>query len=164
MQNNPLAEWIANDTKLLQVLQKIEAENLDTKEKIAQRIFNDVGKFLKVPLQSDEITDDDYKGHEALNIEPNDVFSELAVINYIFSEEDIIGNTLQALYNVYHKDYFHLDNAAAIFFGDESNIPDEYPVYFFGDTIDARITFSLPNGLTWTEARAKSMQKIVKVK
>lgn len=158
---NEIENWISSDKGILDILTSIDEQSLDEKE-AAEKAFYQIGSYLKLPLKPADITEEDYDSAYDQNFEPRAVLIELAMINYMFSDLNIKGNVLEALYNVHHKCCIDFYEVVAIHFGDESRIPAEQCIYFFGDSIDARLSFTLPKGVSWVEAGAKLMVKVIK--
>lgn len=158
---NPIENWIMEDSVIADILSSIEQCSLNDAD-AAEKAFYQIGNYLKLPLLPADITEEDYDSYEDLNLEPHAVLIELALINYMFSDENIKENVVLAIYNVYNKCYTAFEEAAVIHFGDESKIPEEYFIYFFGNSVDARLSFSLPTGQTWVEAGAKLAVKVIK--
>ena len=158
---NIIENWISSDKGISDILRSIDLKASDEKE-AAEKAFYQIGSYLKLPLQPADITEEEYDSAYDQNLEPQAVLIELAMINYMFSDVNIKGNVMLALYNVHHKCCIDFYEVVAIHFGDESRIPAEQCIYFFGDSIDARLSFTLPKGVSWVEAGAKLMVKVIR--
>lgn len=154
---NPIENWIMEDGVITDILTSIEHSSLNDAD-AAEKVFYQIGNYLKLPLLPADISEEDYDSND----EPRAVLIELAVINYMYSNEDIKGNVMLALYNIYNKCYTDFEEASAIHFGDESKIPGEHFIYFFGNSVDARLSFSLPKEQTWVEAGAKLIVEVIR--
>lgn len=158
--DNHIIIWLKSDDGLCDVINGIDVQNLSQQES-ARLAFYSVSDYLKLPKQPEDITEQMYKEFEEYGFEPESVFEQMAVINYIAdANDDTRGLVLQALYNVYHKEYHGVEYAAEVYFGSVKKIPKTYSYYLFGTDVDARIEFSI-KGENWIDAGARMMKKVV---
>jgi len=124
--------------------------------------FEKVAEAFQLPKYPTDITEKHYEEYEELGIEPRSVFEELAILKYLSGpEDDIRAVVLNALYNIYEKGPYDIEEAAQKFFGSYKKIPDAYFIYYFGDAADARIDFKIEKN-NWIEAGARMMQQCYK--
>ncbi len=157
--NNIIENWYNNDKGLLDIILSIDAITTNQND-AALLAFNEIAEYLHLPKQPENSIDERSDGS---NIQTRSVFEELALINFMFPEEDMRGNVLLAMYNLHHKNYIEYNEVAIINYLDYNSIPDEYFIFFLGDTIDAHIMFfSLAIGKTLMESTgAKVMDKVL---
>lgn len=153
-----VSDWIESDEKLSELMTFID-DNYKSVEKAALVAFYQVSDIYHLPKSQEEITEEIYAEHDELDLEPRSVFEELAIINYLLPDENLLDKVFQALYNVHHKQYTDIDRAAMKYYGSKK-IPKEYFVYYFGKDIDAKITFEIESGRSWFDAGAKMMTKV----
>lgn len=159
-EDNHIIKWFKSDEKLCDIINSIDALNKSIEES-AKLAFYQVSDYLKLPKQPEDITDQMYKEFEEFGFEPESVFEQMAIINYMADKNDDKRSlVMQALYNVYYKDYHGLEYAAEIYYGGAEKIPKTYACYLFGNDIDARIEFSIKEK-NWTDSGARMMKKIV---
>jgi len=102
--------------------------------------------------------EEEYEEYEKLDLEPHSVFQELAIINFLEPDGNILSNTLLALNVVFSKQYIDIEQAALKHYGSEVKIPRPYFVLVFGKDIDAGISFGIPEGLVrWMDSGAVEM-------
>lgn len=159
--DNIIEDWLEQDKELLSIILSIDSRTRDEYD-AALLAFKEVAEYLVIPKQPEDFTEKMYEEHEKLGFDaPRSVLEELALVNYLFPDEDIRGNVMVALYNVQHKNYLDYEDAAVVYFDGYENIPEQYMIYFFGDAIDAKLSFDLPEGKTWVEAGAKLAAKVL---
>ncbi|HMJ47195.1 MAG TPA: hypothetical protein VK498_07680 [Ferruginibacter sp.] len=155
-----LSNWLKSDEGLSDIINTIQHSNASIAES-AKEIFYAVSSYLKLPITPEDITEAMCKEAQESGVELESVFEQMAVVNYISEgKEDKRNLVMQALYNVYHRKYTALENAAEIYFGGVDKIPKTYTCYLFGTDIDARIEFSIKER-SWIDAGAKMMKKII---
>ena len=116
---------------------------------------------MGLPKQPEDISEEMFSEFEQHGFEPESVFEQMAVINYLSDENDDKGAAvMQALYNVHLKEYHGIEYAAEIYFGGADKIPETYNCYLFGTDIDARIEFSILED-NWVAAGARMMKKVI---
>jgi hypothetical protein len=121
--NNHIIQWFKSDEGLCDVINFIDARKLTLAES-ARMAFHHVADYLGLPKQPDDITEQMYREFDIYDFEPQSVFEQIAVINYMAdANDDIRGLVMQALYNVHHKDYHGMEYAAEIYFGGIDKIP-----------------------------------------
>lgn len=158
---NVIADWFERDKDLQNIVLSIDSRTSDEYE-AAKFAFDEAADYLGLPKQPEDVTEEMSEEHDKLGLDsPRSVFHELALINYLFPDEDIRGNVMLALFNIQHKSYVDYEEVAVVFFEEYENIPIEYTIYFFGSAIDAKISFDLPKGTTWVEAGAKMAVKVL---
>lgn len=157
-EDNHIVNWFKSDEKLCEIVNAIEALKKSSEES-ARMAFYKVADYFKLPKQPEDITEQMYREFDEYGFEPESVFEQMAVINYMSdTSDDKRSLVMQALYNVYHKEYHGLEYAAKIYFGGAEKIPQTYACYLFGNDIDARITFSIKED-NWVNAGARMKKK-----
>lgn len=152
MTDNPIIDWYSKDQWLCDFLVSIDQKKLSD-EDAAKEAFYTIAEHYKLPKFPEDV--DDGNGGEGRS-----VFEEMAIIKYMFPEDELKGAVMLALYNVYNNDYIPIDEAATLYYGDHDKIPKDYMVYYFGKDVDASVKFDIGN-LSWIEAGVMLMKKVI---
>lgn len=154
MFDNPIEEWYKKDKRLSDLLVSIDEQNLSD-EDAAKQAFYKVTELYKLPKFPEDV---DTENDE----ESRSVFEEMAILKFMFPDDELKGIVMLAAYNTYTKEFVSIDEAASIHYNGYENIPKEYFVYYFGKDIDARIEFDI-KGQSWIEAGAIKLQKVISI-
>ncbi len=153
-------DWIQKDENLSDLLIKIKGSS-KTDEEAALTAYHQVAEMLQLPKTFSDITEDSYEADEEQDRELHSVFEELAIINYLEPNQNILDRVLVALYIVYMKAHIDYEQAALKYYGSKEKVPKPYFIFFFGRDVDAHISFDIPKEFnSWPESGAVGLLQI----
>jgi len=154
---NEVQDWIQKDEHLSNLLNNIKS-NSQSNEEIALAMYYQVADMFHLPLTFSDIQEDSSEADEELDKELHSVFEELAYINYMAPNQNILDKVLFALYIVYKESHLNIEEVALNKYRSKENVPKRYSIFFFGSNIDAHISFDISKEFnSWPDSGAVAM-------
>ncbi len=154
MMMDEVQDWIQKDEHLSNLLNNIKS-NSQSDEEIALATYYHVAELFHLPLTFSDIQEDSSEADEELDKELHSVFEELAYINYLAPNQNILDKVLLALYTVYKGSHLSIKEVAQKKYGSKEKTPKRYSIFFFGSDIDARISFDIQKEFnSWPDSGA----------
>lgn len=108
---NEVQDWIQKDENLSNLLNTIKGNGQSEKE-TALAAYYKVAEMFHLSLTFSDIQEDSSEADEELDKELHSVFEELAYINYLAPDKNILDKVLLALYTVYKGSHLSIKEVA----------------------------------------------------
>ncbi len=150
---NPIQEWINSDSKLFNLIVKIQDQN-ESPEIQAELAFKEISDLYNIPKMPEDVI----QKKDSIS---RSLFEEHALIKFLAPKnEDPRGLVLSAVYNIINRktiDYIEIANKEY-----KGNLPELSQIGIRGNNFNSEVVFFEKETNDWTELGCKTIVTINK--